>query len=291
MDAPTVNHLRPGVESFVIERGPVGVLLIHGYSGSPGELREMGEFLATRGYTVSAPLLAGHGAGPEAMFEVGWQRWLLDALVALAHLRRTCSKIVVMGFSMGALLAVIIAARVPVDGVVLLAPALRLRGQVVVAYADVAARVQPWYYPLRHANFASPAVRAAVLGFAPGLDLDDPAVVAAVRRAARVPVGSVYELVRLQRRAHRDLRHITTPTLVMQGRQDRTVNPASAELAYRLLGSQNKQLIWFEQSDHQLTREAEKEDVWCTAAAWIEQVKAAAKLYTADNQKPLPFRV
>lgn len=262
-------QLRPGVESFFIERGPVGVLLLHGYSGSPGELREMAEFLAARGYSVAAPLFAGHGAGPEAMFEVGWQRWLADALVALAQLRRTCRKVVVIGFSMGALLASVLAARVPVDGVMLLAPALRLRGQVVVAYADVAARVKPWYYPLRRANFASPAVRAAVLGFAPGLDLDDPEVVAAVRSAARVPIGSVYELVRLQRRARRDLRHISAPALVMQGRHDRTVNPASAEKVYQLLGSSDKQLLWFEQSDHQLTREAEKEAVWDAAAAWI----------------------
>ncbi|MBC8163343.1 MAG: alpha/beta fold hydrolase [Roseiflexaceae bacterium] len=263
------TSLRPRAAGFSIDRGDTGVLLIHGYSGSPTELRELGDYLAARGYSVAAPLLSGHGAGPDALFEVGWQRWLADALIELAWLRRRCRRVVVLGFSMGALLASVLVARVPVAGVILAAPALRLRGQPLIDYADVAARIQPWYYPLRHANFGDPAVRAAVLGFAPEIDLDDPAVVAQVRQAARVPIGSIYEMVRLQRRARRDLPHIHAPALVMQGRADLTVNPASAKQVHRLLGSQDKQLIWFEHSGHQLPREAEKEQVWQATATWI----------------------
>lgn len=269
MTASTAPKLREGVAPFYFTGGTTGVLLLHGYSGSPTELRPMGEALAHEGFTVAGPLLAGHGSTPDALFEVTWRDWLVSALAPLAQLRATCNRVIVAGFSMGALLAAVIAARISVDGVILMSPAMQLRGQPLIEYADVAGRIRPWYYPLAKADFTSPAVQAAVRGFVPDIRFDDPAVLETLRREAKVPVGSIYELVRLQRRARRDLRHITAPALVMQGRRDRTLNPAGAEEALRRLGSRDKQLIWFEQSDHQLTREAEKETVWAAAARWI----------------------
>lgn len=269
MDTSASPQLRPGTEAFFFKRGPVGVLLVHGYSGSPGELRLFGEALAKRDFSVAAPLLTGHGSTPDAMFQVTWREWVTSAISSLAHLRAECRNLVIAGFSMGALIATVIAARVPADGVILMAPAFRLRGQPVVELADIAGRLKPWYYPLARADFANPAVREAVRGFAPEIDLDNPEVVEAVRKNAKVPIASIYELVRLQRRARRDLTYITAPALIMQGRHDRTVNPASAEEALRRIGSSDKQLIWFEHSDHQLTREREKELVWETVGAWI----------------------
>lgn len=274
MSAEPSKPIRHGSQPYLFQRGPVGVLLLHGYSGAPGELRGMGEYLAEQGYTISSPLLAGHGSTPDAMFQVSWRDWLTSALAGLAPLQQSCSRIVIAGFSMGALLASVIAARIPPDGIILMSPALRLVGQSVVQFADVAGRLVPWYYPLARANFSSPAVREAVRGFVPDADLDDPATIEALRKNARVPIASIYELVRLQRRARRDLPHITAPALIMHGRRDRTVYPASSQEVYRRIGSHDKQLVWFEHSDHQLTREREKEAVWRTAAEWIERVMA-----------------
>lgn len=270
MEETPTHTIRPGAEPFFFSGSTRGVLLIHGYSGSPGELRGMGEFLARRGYTVHAPLLAGHGTTPDAMHGVRWEDWLASALAGLAQLRKQCESVIVTGFSMGALLTCVIAARFPVQGIILAAPALRLVGQSLIRFADVAARVQPWYYPLARADFSKPAVREAIRGFVPDADLDDPQVVEAIRKNAKVPIGSIYELVRLQRRARRDMPHVGAPALIMQGKLDRTVYPASAEAVQRLLGSHEKQLVWFENSGHQLTREGEKEAVWRTAAEWIE---------------------
>jgi carboxylesterase len=63
---------------------------------------------------------------------------------------------------------------------------------------------------------------------APEADLDAPAVIARLRREAKVPIGSLYELSRLQRAAQRDLRRSSAPALIMQGRRDQTVDPRSA---------------------------------------------------------------
>ena len=210
----------------------------------------MGEALHERGFTVAAPLLAGHGTTLDALFNVTWRDWLNSSFAPLAHLRAECDQIFIAGFSMGALLAVVLAARIPSAGVILMAPALRLRGQQVVNYADVAAFIRPWYYPLAIANFADPATQAAVRGFEPDIDFRDQARLESLRKEAKVPVRSIYELARLQRRARRDLPYVTAPALVMQGRLDKTLDPTGAEIALRCLGSTEKRLMWFDHSDH-----------------------------------------
>ncbi len=262
-------QLRPGAEPFFFHGGATGVLLIHGYSGSPEELRGMGKYLNTQGYTICGPLLAGHGSTPDRLFNVTWHDWIASASRGLDQLRQACEKVVIAGFSVGALVGAHLAAKEQCAGLVLMAPALRLRGQPLLHLAGVVRHVKPWYYPLARANFNSPSVRAAVRGFMPDADLDDPDVVAQIRQHARVPIGSVYEIVRLQKQARRDLRRVTIPTLIMQGKKDETVNPASAALASSLLAASTKKTIWFDNAGHQLTREPGREKVWQNAADWI----------------------
>jgi carboxylesterase len=256
---------------FFEQRGSIGVLLIHGYSGSPDEMRGMGASLADAGHTVHSPLLAGHGGTPADLFEVRWEDWLASASSGLRLLRECCRTVFICGFSLGGLLALHLAAREPLAGLIVLAPALHLRGGSLLPATRLLRHVLPWYYPLAYANFANPAVRAAVLERAPDADLDDPAVVEHIRREAKVPIGSLYELARLQSQAHGDLTRVRVPTLVMQGRNDQTVDPRSAIKVAASIRSHERRLVWFERSGHQLPREAEREAVWSTAQAWVER--------------------
>src|SRR5262245_45210220 len=116
--------------------GPVGFLLIHGLGGTPVEMRFVGIGLARAGYTVSCPQLAGHCGSFEDLRATGWQDWYATARDAHARLRETCNKIIVGGLSMGAILALHMAAEQPEDvhGTVLFAPTLKLDGWGV-----------PWY--------------------------------------------------------------------------------------------------------------------------------------------------
>ncbi|KPV39887.1 alpha/beta hydrolase, partial [Kouleothrix aurantiaca] len=159
---------------------------------------------------------------------------------ARRRLRAACEQIFICGFSAGGLLALRMAAREAAAGVIVLSPALRLRGGNLLQITGLLKHVMPWYYPLARANFADPAVRAAVLERAPEAQLDDPEVVAAIRREAKVPVGSLYELARLQRATSRELPRVRVPALIMQGRRDQTVEPRSAEMVARAIGSPDR---------------------------------------------------
>lgn len=265
---------------FFEQRGPVGVLLIHGYSGSPDELRGMGASLADAGYTVHGPLLAGHGGAPADMFGVRWEDWLASASAGLRLLREHCHEVFICGFSVGGLLALHLAAREPIAGLIGLAPALRLRGGSLLPTTRLLRHVLPWYYPLAYANFANPAVRAAVLERAPAANLNDPKVIEQIRREAKVPVGSLYELARLQSQVRSDLPRVRIPALIMQGRNDQTVNPRSAIEVAAGMRSRDRRLVWFERSGHQLPREAERADVWATAQAWLERTLLQAQAVT-----------
>src|SRR2546427_13051496 len=99
--------------------GTRGCLLIHGFAGTPPEMRGLGEFLAARGYDVIGPLLAGHGLTPEAMALTRWPDWAASAELAYETLRQDCTEVFVAGQSLGGTLALHLAATNPaVKGVV-----------------------------------------------------------------------------------------------------------------------------------------------------------------------------
>jgi carboxylesterase len=79
----------------------IGVLLVHGFTGSPASMRPWGEFLHSKGYTVRVPLLPGHGTQPEDLNKVKWQEWPAKVEFELSELRKTCDVIFLVGLSMG----------------------------------------------------------------------------------------------------------------------------------------------------------------------------------------------
>ena len=106
------------------------VLLFHGFTGSPWELRLLGESLAARGAFVSCPRLPGHGTVPEAMLWAGWREWVEAAEVGLRGLDRF-ERVFVCGLSMGGLLGLILAGRHPkrISKLVLMAPVVELQAR------------------------------------------------------------------------------------------------------------------------------------------------------------------
>jgi carboxylesterase len=100
-----------GAEPFFFHGSEdVGVLLVHGYSGTPAELRELGERLHTdNNYTVLGILLPGHGTDPHDLERIKWQDWYLAVEAGVKMLKQTCRKVVVIGMSMGSLLTLMAA--------------------------------------------------------------------------------------------------------------------------------------------------------------------------------------
>lgn len=106
------------VEPFYFPGNHIGCLLIHGFSGSPSEMRLLGERIAKSGWTVLGIQLSGHGAASEQIAKFGWQDWVNDAKASVSGLKGSCSHIIAIGLSLGGLLALHLAAQGLVDGVV-----------------------------------------------------------------------------------------------------------------------------------------------------------------------------
>ncbi len=107
-----------------IKKGPVGALLVHGYTGSPHDMKYLGERLNKHGFTISIPRLPGHGTNYLDFLTTTHRDWLRKAIDAYIELRSECEKVHVIGLSMGGLIAAILAARFEVEKLVLAAPAL-----------------------------------------------------------------------------------------------------------------------------------------------------------------------
>jgi carboxylesterase len=124
-----MSKVLPGAEPFAFHGGPIGFLLIHGFTGSPGALRPMGEWLAARGHTVACPRLPGHGTNWQQLRRTRWQDWSAEATRALKDIDARVDTVVVFGLSFGAVLGLHLAARYPdaVRAVVLVNPWLRDR--------------------------------------------------------------------------------------------------------------------------------------------------------------------
>ena len=88
-------HLDPA--PFFLEGGPVGVLLVHGFTGSPPEMRLIGDHLHQRGFTVSGPLLPGHGTTVEDMNRCRWTDWTDHVEQSLADLQARCKRLTRFG--------------------------------------------------------------------------------------------------------------------------------------------------------------------------------------------------
>jgi carboxylesterase len=118
--------VQPGAEPFAHDGGPVGVLVLHGFTGSPRTIRPWAEHLAAAGLTVSAPRLPGHGTTWQDLATTGWQDWYRTAERAFRDLAASCEQVFVTGLSMGACLALRLAQTQgrAVSGIVIVNPSL-----------------------------------------------------------------------------------------------------------------------------------------------------------------------
>jgi carboxylesterase len=216
--------------AFDLPGGPDAALFLHGLTGSPFEVRYLAEQLhQAGGVRCLGPLLPGHES-PEALAKVPWRDWVEGARVELARLegaRRT----LLVGCSMGALVACILARDrgAGIDGLVLLAPALRLTflgrlGGILARYTPVA-RI----YPLAHKRSGSDVADPKMRALNPCLDA--------------VPLASVAELLKLEEQVDRLLPEVRSPALVVAGGQDHTVSLAGVRRMVDRLGGGARLLV------------------------------------------------
>ena len=252
--------LLAGAEPFFQRGGPVGALLIHGFTGTPREVRPVGDALAADGHTVLGVRLAHHATQPEDMFRSHWRDWYAAVLDGYWLLRAQCAEVFAIGLSMGGALALYLAANLPVAGVVAMAtPSLPF-----VAALDWRARYARWL------SYALPFSRKG-----PPSPTGDPAHLA----YPQYPVRAIPQLRAVLTAAAEALPQITAPALVIHSHGDEGVPDANAEYIVAHLGSAQKELVWLERSGHILPEEIERHIVF-------ERISAFVRTYTLVPTRP-----
>ena len=262
------QHSRPSTP-FIHAGGPIGVLLVHGFLGSPHELQPLAERLAQDGHSVRVILLPGHGQNPEHLKGIGWQRWADHVQSELEVLKRSTQKTVMVGFSMGGLLSLLKAAKGQCDALVTMAPALELRLQKQMQLAGLMKYVMPWMYPFKDADFETRETQTNIRQYIPDADFSDQILVARLRAEVRIPLAAIGQLIAVQNALKPMLKDVRVPLLVVQGRQDQTVVPKSGQAIFDQVSSSHKQLAWFEHSGHMLMYEGEGDVICQTVSDWI----------------------
>ncbi len=220
----------PQARDFTLPGGSTAVLMIHGFTATPAQMRRLGGYLGEQGYTVRGMLLPGHGATVEDMLQSGWQQWLSAARTEALRLMQGHQKLVVLGLSMGGLLALLLAEELPVDGVVSLAAAIRVRNKLAPLARILA--------PLGPKTLGGPGERTEPDDIGYGV----------------TPVRKVGDLMTLARMARAGLDRIHCPMLVVQSRLDQSVDARAPEII--LGGAVNcfdKDMLWLESSPHVCT--------------------------------------
>lgn len=204
----------PGAEAFHFDGDPalgqVGVVLCHGFTGSPASMRPWGEHLAAAGLTVAGPRLPGHGTTWQEMNATGWQDWYGELERTFDDLRTRCTQVFAMGLSMGGTLTLRLAEQrgAQVAGIVLV--------NVSLTSENKALRLLP---VLKHVVKTVPPVSN---------DIKKPGVTELAYD--RMPVRATASLAELWRRTRADLGKVSQPTLVFRSRVDHVVEPVSGRL-------------------------------------------------------------
>lgn len=223
-------------QPFTWTGGPAAALVVHGFPGTPAEMRPLATLLHRAGWTVHGLLLPGHGSQIETLFERQYTEWVKAVETTLTQLQQNSQPVLLIGYSMGAALVLQAAVSHQPSGLILLAPFWQLGTwwQQWIGFL-----LKPFWRrmrPFQKADFSNPQVRHGLAKFFPGINLDDPSVQQRLRTLT-IPTTIFEQLYRTGQTAYRVAPQVARPTLVVQGTQDQVVLPArTRRLVRRLAG-------------------------------------------------------
>lgn len=240
-----------GAESFFFKgTNERAVLLLHGYTGAPSEMRLLGEYLNSKGFTVKCVLLPGHGTTPEDLNETTTDDWYAEAEHACCELLSSHSKVMVAGLSMGGLLTIRIASQLPIERAAILAAPIYLQDKRVPLFPILRYFVK--YLPKQKRNYHEAAKYNV-----------------AYDKMPTKPIGSILQMIKTAKAEY--IPKIEIPFLVMQSKIEHTVAPKSAQYIYDNIKSKVKKLVWFEHCGHILTLDNEREKVFELVGEFFSQ--------------------
>jgi carboxylesterase len=252
-------------DEFFLPGAGVSALLIHGLTGTPYEMRHLGERLAARGVRVRGVRLAGHAGTPEELGAAGYDNWYESVVNGLEELRQYGEPNVAVGLSAGAVLAARLAAdqSEAVAGIAMLAPGFFLSPAVTIAVRGL------------RAVLGSFADRIYLLNPG-GSDIHDAAARSIHPSCRLMPLTAPMKLLDLSAVVKPMLARVTQPALVMHARHDHTC-PMRTNVDYVMnhLGGSEKRAVELEESYHVITVDSEKERVAAEVIEFVERFRVA----------------
>lgn len=252
-----MNMTMPGAETFFYPGGRVGCLLTHGFTATPQEMHELGTRLASQGYTVLGVRLFGHGTKLEDIARSRWPDWLASVEDGYHLLREWCDQIVVMGFSTGGCLSLIMVSELPVDGIVTLS----------TPYLLPPIPFLKQLYPILPAlSVFLPAIRKG-----PPVWNNMEAAKSRVQYDA-YPLRSVYEFGAMLDEMRPRLNKVTAPALLIHSLDDNFIPPSDMQHIYDSLGSTEKRMVHVKNNNHIITCDAAREEVFRETGSFVAQI-------------------
>jgi carboxylesterase len=240
---------------------PFGVLIFHGFTDRLDSIHIIESAVAALGVPVRAPVLRGHEAeSPEALRGVTWQDWVADAESALGDLLRETHKVIVIGYSLGGLVALTLAAEHPqdIDSIVLAAAPVQINSPLA---------------PGGPLHFLVSLIKRLVKKW------DAPPVYVDKERIKYhtsypwAPVDSIASLLDFSVAVRNRLSEVSVPALILQSHNDSTATPKSANIIYDTIStpSNEKEIVWFEKTEHEMFRDLEREGVTKSVVDYVKK--------------------
>ena len=229
----------PNSQSLKLSGGKVGVLVIHGFTGSPASIRPWAHGLNQAGFTVSAPRLPGHGTRWEDLNQTTWQDWFQAVEAEFLSLRKVCDRVFVAGFSVGGALALRLAQLrgTEIEGLILLNPSV---------YDD-----RKFYLLLPMLQHFIPSVHGGPTDIAQEN----------IERHGygRIPLRALNSVRQLWKIVERDLYLVDTPLMVGYSVNDHVVHPSNSETVIDNVNSVDIREVIFEKSFHNVSLDYESD--------------------------------
>jgi carboxylesterase len=232
------------------KNGHIGIVLVHGFTGSPAAMRPWAEFLNARGYSVRVPLLPGHGTKPAELNEVEWPEWPAKVKAEIVELQKNCSQVFVAGLSMGGGTTLNVASELgdKLSGIILVNPMIHVRG------------VSP--------GMAFALSRVVKFGNSVGGDIKRKGVTE--YSYDKLPYRGIHQLLTMLRLTRAALPSIKVPMQLFHSVDDHTLPVSNTEIVMREIGSANKSRIELLNSFHVATLDHDSELIFTNSLTFIE---------------------
>jgi carboxylesterase len=251
-----VAEIKPGCEPWSCTgsgvNGDIGILLVHGFTGSPASMRPLAEDLGERGFSIELPRMPGHGTHVKDLLKVSWQDLAREVVTSFERLRARTQSVVVLGLSVGGLMTLRLAQTRGDDlaGIVVVNPFLNV--------ANPALKLLPLL------KLVVPTFPGVINDIAkPGMDEVG---------YEKIPLRALASTIQLWPQVRADLPKLQLPTLLFSSREDHVVGTHGSEYIAEHIGSDDFQHVWLERSYHVATLDYDYPEILEGTAAFAQRV-------------------